>query len=249
MIHSGDLFDVLPTLEAESIDACVTDPPYGLEFMGKEWDKLGASVEQQIMQGRKRWTGGSGKTVEGMAGPFGGGGQAVRYGSSAKSAQDWHERWAREVYRVLKPGAYLVACGGSRTSHRMVCAIEDAGFEIRDSMAWLYGSGFPKNHNLGDGKGTALKPAHEPIALAWKPFKGTIKACHKQHGTAALNIEACRVDGVPRTTHSDGNRRVNGSETSLGGGFRMKPHDTIDGPAWPLACQCRVRRDCGASAR
>jgi site-specific DNA-methyltransferase (adenine-specific) len=79
----------------------------------------------------------------------------------------------------------------------MVCAIEDAGFVIRDSLCWIYGQGFPKSYNLGDGKGTALKPAHEPIALAWKPFKGSIKTCHEQHGTAALNIDACRLDGIP----------------------------------------------------
>lgn len=76
----------------------------------------------------------------------------------------------------------------------MMCGLEDAGFVVRDCFAWLFGQGFPKNYNLGDGKGTALKPAHEPIALAWKPFKSSIKACHAQHGTAALNIDACRLD-------------------------------------------------------
>jgi site-specific DNA-methyltransferase (adenine-specific) len=102
------------------------------------------------------------------------------------------ETW-REVSRVMKPGAYLVAFGGTRTYHRMACAIEDAGFKIRDSLAWLYGSGFPKNHDLGDGKGTALKPAYEPIVMAWKPFRGTIQKCHATHGTAALNIDSCRI--------------------------------------------------------
>lgn len=148
MLHHGNCIDVLRTLGADSIDACVTDPPYDLAFMGKSWDSTGVAFDPST--------------------------------------------W-RAVLRVLKPGAYLVAFGGSRTYHRMVCAIEDAGFEIRDSLQWLYGQGFPKNHNLSDGKGTALKPAHEPIALAWKPFKGTIKACHAKHGTAALNIEACRI--------------------------------------------------------
>jgi site-specific DNA-methyltransferase (adenine-specific) len=149
MIHHGDLFAVLPTLPAESIDACVTDPPYELSFMGKAWD---------------------------------GSGVAFRV-----------ETW-REVLRVLKPGAYLLAFGGTRTYHRMAVAIEDAGFEMRDSLAWLYGSGFPKSRNLGNGHGTALKPAFEPIALAWKPFKGTISACHEKHGTAALNIDDCRIE-------------------------------------------------------
>jgi hypothetical protein len=131
-------------MDAESIDAVVTDPPYGLEFMGKEWDKLGAITEAQ-KKDTKAWWNGSGNLVEGASGPFGGGGQRIRYGSSAKSMQEWHESWAREVLRVLKPGAHLLAFGGTRTYHRMTCALEDAGFEIRDCLMWLYGSGFPKS--------------------------------------------------------------------------------------------------------
>ncbi len=181
LIHHGDLFDVLPTLEAESIDAVVTDPPYELKFMGKHWD---------------------------------GSGVAFRV-----------ETW-REVLRVMKPGAYLVAFGAPRTYHHMATAIEDAGFEIRDSLSWFYGSGFPKNLNLGDGKGTALKPAHEPIALAWKPFKGTITACHATHGTAALSVDACRIEGnkrkpgyrEPGTPHEK-----RGSVWDEGSGFRNRP--------------------------
>jgi site-specific DNA-methyltransferase (adenine-specific) len=105
------------------------------------------------------------------------------------------EVW-RQALRVLKPGGHLLAFSGSRTYHRMVCAIEDAGFEIRDQIMWLYGSGFPKSHNLaGDwsGWGTALKPAHEPIVVARKPFKGTVAANVLAHGTGALNIDGCRV--------------------------------------------------------
>lgn len=109
----------------------------------------------------------------------------------ANNADVW-----REALRVLKPGGYLLSFGGSRTAHRMVCAIEDAGFEVRDQIMWIYGSGFPKSHNLsGDrqGWGTALKPAHEPICVARKPFKGTVAANVLKHGTGALNIDACRV--------------------------------------------------------
>jgi len=110
--------------------------------------------------------------------------------------------WA-ECLRVLKPGGHLLAFGGTRTYHRMTVAIEDAGFEIRDSLHWLYGSGFPKSHNLkGEfgGWGTALKPAHEPIVLARKPLVGTVAANVMAYGTGALNIDATRVaapDGVP----------------------------------------------------
>lgn len=103
--------------------------------------------------------------------------------------------WA-EVLRVLKPGGHLLAFGGTRTYHRLACAIEDAGFEIRDSIHWLYGSGFPKSLNLTgewQGWGTALKPAHEPIVVARKPLDGTVAATVLAHGTGALNIDGCRV--------------------------------------------------------
>ncbi len=98
-----------------------------------------------------------------------------------------------ECLRVLKPGGHLLAFSGTRTQHRMVCAIEDAGFEIRDQAGWMYGSGFPKSHN-GAWGGTALKPAWEPICVARKPLVGTVEANWRAHGTGALNIEACRVD-------------------------------------------------------
>lgn len=101
-----------------------------------------------------------------------------------------------ECLRVLKPGGHLLSFGGSRTYHRMACAIEDAGFEIRDQIQWIYGSGFPKSHNLkGDreGWGTALKPAHEPIVVARKPLVGTVAQNVLTHGTGAINIDGCRV--------------------------------------------------------
>lgn len=98
-----------------------------------------------------------------------------------------------EVLRVLKPGGHLLAFGGTRTYHRMTCAIEDAGFEVRDCLQWLYGTGFPKSLNIGEGRGTALKPANEPIVLARKPLAGTVAANVLAHGTGALNIDACRI--------------------------------------------------------
>lgn len=153
MSHSvlhGDCLDVLRTMETASIDACVTDPPYELGFMGKKWDSTGIAYRVDL--------------------------------------------WA-EVLRVLKPGAHLVAFGGSRTYHRMACAIEDAGFQIRDSLMWLQGQGFPKSLNLPGGIGTALKPAHEPIVLARKPLGSTVEACVALHGTGGLNIDACRIAG------------------------------------------------------
>jgi site-specific DNA-methyltransferase (adenine-specific) len=153
VIHHGDCLEVLRTLPDNSVDAVVTDPPYGLSFMGKRWDYDVPSVEV----------------------------------------------WA-ECLRVLKPGGHLLAFAGTRTQHRMAVRIEDAGFEIRDMIAWVYGSGFPKSHNLKDdwqGWGTALKPALEPITVARKPLIGTVAENVLTHGTGALNIDGCRVDGSP----------------------------------------------------
>jgi site-specific DNA-methyltransferase (adenine-specific) len=106
------------------------------------------------------------------------------------------ETW-KLAYGVLKPGGYLLAFGGTRTFHRMAVAIEDAGFELRDTLMWLYGTGFPKSHNQGDGWGTALKPAWEPIIMARKPVVGTVAANRAAFGTGAINVAACVV---PTTT-------------------------------------------------
>jgi site-specific DNA-methyltransferase (adenine-specific) len=103
------------------------------------------------------------------------------------------EFWS-EVYRVLKPGAHVAAFGGTRTYHRMACAIENAGFEIRDQIGWIFGVGFPKSHNVGDGWGTALKPAWESICLARKPLsEKTVAGNVMRWGTGAINVDGCRV--------------------------------------------------------
>jgi site-specific DNA-methyltransferase (adenine-specific) len=103
------------------------------------------------------------------------------------------EFWS-EVCRVLKPGGHVVAFGSSRSYHRLACAIEDGGFEIRDSLMWLYGTGYPKSHNQSDGWGTALKPAFEPIVLARNPLsEKTVAENVQRWGTGAINIDGCRV--------------------------------------------------------
>lgn len=114
------------------------------------------------------------------------------------------EIW-EECFRVLKPGGHLLSFGGSRTYHRMACSVEDAGFEIRDCLMWIYGKAFPKSTNIGRALdkrsiendlhylGTALKPAHEPIIMARKPHKGTIVDNVLKYGTGAINIDDCRV--------------------------------------------------------
>ena len=109
-------------------------------------------------------------------------------GDIAHSVELW-----KMCLRVLKPGGYLLAFGGSRTYHRMACAIEDAGFEVRDQIQWVYGSGFPKSSNQGNGWGSALKPSHEPICMARKPLIGTVAVNVLVWGTGAINIDDCRV--------------------------------------------------------
>lgn len=151
MIHVGDCLEVMRGMADCSVDSVVTDPPYGLSFMGKRWDHDVPSIDI----------------------------------------------WA-ECLRVLKPGGHLLAFAGTRTQHRMAVRIEDAGFEIRDMIAWVYGSGFPKSHN-GEWGGTALKPALEPITLARKPLAKTVEANWRMHGTGALNIDGCRVDAEHAT--------------------------------------------------
>lgn len=139
----GDCLEVMATMEPCSVDAIVTDPPYGLEFMGKEWDKLGGGVERTAKS-----AGGFGKDAATNVNAFAA--ARVRYDSSAASMQDWHYRWAVAALRVAKPGAHLLAFGGTRTHHRLMCAIEDAGWQIRDTIMWVYGSGFPKSHNVAN---------------------------------------------------------------------------------------------------
>ena len=96
------------------------------------------------------------------------------------------ETW-EPAFQLLKPGGHLLAFSGSRTYHRMAVAIEDAGFEIRDQIMWLYGSGFPKTKNH-------LKPAHEPVVMARKPVEGTVADNLLKHGTGGINIDECRIE-------------------------------------------------------
>ena len=145
-LHHGDCIDVLRELPERSVDAVVTDPPYGIRFMGKAWD--GADIEERTARGRE-----TNPMPKGVGGPQGGyrsrAAEAGRYDLSANAAfGEWCSAWATECLRILKPGGHLLAFGGSRTWHRLSSGIEDAGFEIRDSIAWLYGSGFPKSMDV-----------------------------------------------------------------------------------------------------
>ena len=209
-LYYGDNVDIMAQLEPESFVSIVTDPPYGLAFMGKKWDY------------------------------------------EVPSVATW-----QAALRLLKPGGHLLSFAGTRTQHRMAVNIEDAGFEIRDMIAWVYGSGFPKSCDIskqidkaagaerevvgpgphfnkrgagsgsecyGDGirsketalitapateaarqwsgYGSALKPALEPITMARKPLDGTLAANTLRHGCGGINVDGCRVEGEPWKTHS-----------------------------------------------
>lgn len=191
----GDCIESMRVMPDCSVDAVVTDPPYGIRFMGKAWD--GADIDKLVAMRR------SFKSQDATAGPNGGyksiAAEAGKYDLTAtamRAFQEFSEVWAREAFRVLKPGGHLLSFASPRTYHRMTSGIEDAGFEIRDQAMWIYSTGFPKSHNLdGDfeGWGTALKPAHEPICVARKPLDGTVAANMAEYATGAINIDACRV--------------------------------------------------------
>ena len=125
------------------------------------------------------------------------------------------------AFQLLKPGGYLLAFSASRNYHRMAVAVEDAGFEIRDQIMWIYGSGFPKSLNLGDGWGTALKPAHEPIVMARKFIEGTNKQNKEKYGTGGLNIDGCRIPygegNEPIPQLAQGKTKVNSTKTMFDG--------------------------------
>lgn len=189
VLHRGDCMTVLPTLGENSVDAVVTDPPYHFASIVKRWSGQGPPPVDGVYR----------RSTQGFMGKeWDGGDIAFR-----------PDTWAA-VLRVLKPGGHLLAFGAPKNAHRLTCAIEDAGFEIRDTLMWLFGSGFPKSHDVSkgiakrlrrlaeqaaawSGWGTALKPAYEPICLARKPLEGTVAENVLKWGTGAINIDGCRV--------------------------------------------------------
>lgn len=188
IVNLDCLLGMRTCLADNSIDAVVTDPPYGL------------SKEPDMMEVMKHWMNGDDYVHTG------GGFMGKSWDSFVPGPSIW-----KEVFRVLKPGGHLLAFFGSRTYDMGALAIRLAGFEIRDQIMWVYGSGFPKSLDVSkaifklvtdnshycikkwSGWGTALKPAHEPICVARKPLSGTVAENVLTHSTGALNIDGCRV--------------------------------------------------------
>lgn len=169
--------DELKNFPDNIIDSVVTDPPYGLSNLSSE----------RIYETIKEWSSGNNSFI-----PSGKGFMNKDWDSFVPPPAIWSE-----IFRVLKPGGHILCFAGSRTLDLMSLSIRLAGFEIRDTVMWLYGSGFPKSHNLSgefEGFGTALKPAVEPIVLARKPLDGTVLQNMQKWGVGALNIERSRIE-------------------------------------------------------
>lgn len=177
---AGDCREVLASLPEASVDAIVTDPPYGLGFMGKKWDTPGAMVERKAATENK-WD-----HVGGNHNPSNSADAARTARVEGKRFGEWCATWAIECLRVLKPGGHIVAFSGTRTYHRMVCAIEDAGFEIRDQLAWAYGSGMPKGLNIAK----AFESRIEAMRVDLAGYEGP-SGCEYDEAVEALeNAEA-----------------------------------------------------------
>ena len=186
-IHNGDCIETMNAMPPESVDAIVTDPPYGLGFMGRKWDTLPPSLE-----------------------------------------------WAEACYRVLKPGGHIAAFGGTRTWHRLAVAIEDAGFEMRDSLAWLYGSGFPKSHDVGKAIDRQAGAEREVIGM-----NETLRKYMPNGNTGSFQLNGCQsVEELERLAEIGG--KTPDGRDARATLARRNDHEarfTITAPATPEAVQ------------
>ena len=241
----GDCWEVMRGLIAEgvTVHAVICDPPYHLQSITERWSNASAPSSEGAYARASR--GFMGKSWDG--------------GDVSFQPRTW-----QLALMLLRPGGYLLAFGGTRTHHRIACAIEDAGAEIVDTIAWLYGSGFPKSHNQAGawkGWGSALKPAFEPIIVARRPSELSIESNLARHGCGALNIDGCRVPvadaGYARNCSGDRGHEEN--RTRQLDAFTMTAGSAHPGGRWPanvahdgaedvLAAFARHGSDKGAAA-
>lgn len=201
----GDCIDKLKELPENSIDAIITDPPYGLGFMNKEWDDPNKEKEL-IQRERERTEQRKKEGISNFSAPFS---QSVRPGLAIKGAkenrwfQEWSKEWAEQALRVLKPGGYLLSFCATRMYHRMASGIEDAGFQIRDIIMWIYGSGFPKSFSVPKAIDKLYGAEREVIGskLTGNPVNWFANMDEKPRGDGIVKItssttpEAKRWDG------------------------------------------------------
>jgi DNA modification methylase len=179
-VKHADCLKALPTLDAASVDAVITDPPYGINANNMRWDRP-SKLDPAHVPGRRA----------GSADP-------------SSAFQAFSAQWSTEALQVLKPGGYLAAFAAPRTFHLLARGLEEAGFELRDVLMWLQGQGYPATQVLPGGLGTGLKPAWEPIMLARRPLDGSIEHNLAEHGTGAMNIDACRIELTAQDCPSQG---------------------------------------------
>ena len=209
-IHCADCMDFVKQMPSNSISGLLCDPPYGLGFMGKEWDtfkqenvNLPKATKLTYKMDYINGIPVRRKNPEIVTRDSG----ARRAGSYDLSRnpefQQWFTVWAKTMLRITKPGGFLLCFGGTRTVHRLTCAIEDAGWEIRDCMMWLYGSGFPKSHNIGKAIDKAAG-AKRKIVGTLPAGSGPLKTGHVNRSGGGLSIGTERSPEinitVPTTT-------------------------------------------------
>jgi site-specific DNA-methyltransferase (adenine-specific) len=148
--------------------------------------------------------------------------------------QTFCAEWASECLRVLRPGGHLAAFGGTRTAHLLACGLEEAGFEIRDTLMWIQGQGFPSSPALPKGRGVRLKPAYEPILLARRPIDGTLDQNLARYGTGALNIDRCRIPDTTQQCPAEGRKH-------------RRPYSASERGRWPANLLLSHARTCTRS--
>src|SRR5690625_3674992 len=223
-----------------SIDSVVTDPPYGL------------SKEPDITEVLTKWLNG----------------EPYDHGHGGFMGKEWdsfvpHPDIWKEVFRVLKPGGHALVFAGTPTQDLMTVSLRIAGFEVRDVIEWIYFSGFPKSHDVGKafdrrgelelsdeytGWGTNLKPAHEPIIVVRKPFKGTVAGNVEEYGTGAINVDASRI-GMTAEDYESYYKKLKSfdnvaDKTPIGNGITFGGTSTMTGKADTRAVSARFPANC-----